>query len=174
MRIKFDPESGKLTYNGKEVGEHSFIEGKSVVRLNIEYHTEGDWIAPLSWLAYGLTLLPENRPTSGWVEVAMPEDAIETEFDVPRSLLEKKVKRGGYIWKFHKSDPDQWPSELHGHDYDKGLKLDVLTGSIYDVGTGRRCKTLKPEHLLLVQSELRASNDFKEIVERLIPSTPLL
>jgi hypothetical protein len=90
---------------------------------------------------------------------------------ISRFLTEKQVKRGGYIWKFHKSDADNWPSPLHGHDYDKGLKLDAITGDIYDVGTRARCKTLKVGDLQAVQDELRASKDFKEAVASLIDNT---
>jgi hypothetical protein len=57
-------------------------------------------------------------------------------YDVRRSLTEKVVKRDGCIWKFHKNDPDHWPSALHGHDYEKNVKLDAYTGEIYDVGRG--------------------------------------
>ena len=104
--------------------------------------------------AYGLTLFPENRPLPASLEVKTPEDGIETEFDVPRFVTEKQIKRNGYIWKFHKTDADHWHSELHGHDYEKALKLDFITGSIYDVGTGQQCETLKVAQLLFIQSEL--------------------
>jgi hypothetical protein len=96
------------------------------------------------------------------------EDSIAEEFEVVRYLTEKQVKRGGYIWRLHKSDPDDWPSRLHGHDYDKGLKLDAIAGDIYDVGTRERCKTLKAGDLQAVQAKLRASKDFKEAVATLI------
>lgn len=96
------------------------------------------------------------------------EESVADEFEVVRFLTEKQVKRGGYIWKFHKSDADNWPSPLHGHDYDKGLKLDAITGGIYDVGTRALCKTLKAGDLHAVQAGLRASKDFKQAVATLI------
>lgn len=100
--------------------------------------------------------------------VETPEAAIDKEFDVPQLLVEKLVKRKGYVWDFHKTDADPWPSRLHGHDYEKGLKLDALTGDIYDVSTRARCKTLKKSELKLVQAELRACKDFKDLVVELI------
>jgi hypothetical protein len=169
MSIQFDPKTGEITYNGKKVGEQTFADGKSRVRLNIELETEGDWIVPLSWFAYGLTLLPENRSPPPSLEVSTPENGIEAEYNVLRFLTEKQVKRDGYIWTFHKTDADHWPSELHGHDYEKGLKLDVLTGGIYDAGTRQLCKKLKLSQLLIVQSALRASTDFSDKINGLIP-----
>jgi hypothetical protein len=60
-----------------------------------------------------------------------------------RYLTEKQIKRDGYIWKFHKNDADGWPSPLHGLEYEKGLKLDVLTANIYDVGPDSAARPLK-------------------------------
>ena len=70
------------------------------------------------------------------------EADIAERYKVGRSLTEKVVKRDGYIWKFHKNDPDQWPSALHGHDYETNVKPDAYTGEIYDVGTRQRCMKL--------------------------------
>ncbi len=171
MSLQFDPRTGKIIYRGKEVGEHIFKDGRSTVRLNIEYEGGDDWIAPLSWFAHGLSMLAENQPATALLTVETSEDSIAEEFEVVRYLTEKQVKLGGYIWKFHKSDADDWPSPLHGHDYDKGLKLDVITGDIYDVGTRERCKTMKARDLQAVQAELKASKDFQEAVATLINNT---
>jgi hypothetical protein len=171
MSLQFDPSTGKINYKGKEVGQHIFKDGRSTVRLNIEYEGGDDWVVPLSWFAHGLSILAENRPALPLLTVETSVDSIAEEFDVVRFLTEKQVKRGGYIWKFHKSDADNWPSPLHGHDYDKGLKLDAITGDIYDVGTQARCKKLKVGDLQAVQAELRASKDFKEAVVTLIDNT---
>ncbi|MGY4501197.1 hypothetical protein ACVWYH_005128 [Bradyrhizobium sp. GM24.11] len=116
-------------------------------------------------------MLAENQPAPPLLTVETSEDSIAEEFEVVRYLTEKQVKRGGYIWKFHKSDADDWPSPLHGHDYDKGLKLDAITGDIYDVGTRELCKTLKASDLQAVQAKLRASKDFKEAIATLIDNT---
>lgn len=172
MPLQFDPATGKITYRGQEVGQQVFEDGKSIVRINIQFETAGEWIVPVSWLAYGLTLLPENGPLPVVLELQTPADGIEQEFDVVRFLTEKQVKRSGYVWKFHKTDVDPWPSPLHGHDYDKGLKLDVLTGDIFDVGTRQRCKKLKEKKLQEIRSALRASDDFKELMMTLLPEGP--
>ncbi len=57
---------------------------------------------------------------------------------------------------------DEWPSKLHGHDYDRNLKLDAVTGEIWDVGTRNNCKTLKSKILLNIQKHLFESADFTE------------
>lgn len=171
MSLQFDPRTGKITYRGKEVGEHTFKDGRSIVHLNLEYEGGDDWVVPLSWFAYGLSMLPENQPVAALLTVETPEDSIAEQFDVLRYLTEKQVKRGGYVWIFHKTDADGWPSPLHGHDYDKGLKLDAITGNVYDVGTKERCKTLKAGDLQAVQAKLRASKDFKDAVSTLIDNT---
>ena len=170
MTLQFDPNTGKITYRGKEVGEHIFEDGRSIVRLNIEYKGGDDWVVPLSFFAQGLALLDENRPPPASLTIKTPEDMIGEKFNVVRFLIEKQVKRNGYVWTFHKTDADNWPSRLHGHDYEKGLKLDAIKGGIYDVGTRELCKTLKCKHLKYIQAELRRSNDFKDKVATLIDS----
>jgi hypothetical protein len=169
MSLQLDPQTGALTYKGKKVGEHTFKNGISTVRISLDYTTASDeWIVPLSWLAYGLARLPENQPAKPLLTIETPATAIEKEFDVPRLLTEKLVKRKGYVWEFHKNDVDPWPSPLHGHDYEKGLKLDAITGHIFDVATRKKCKTLKKKELRIVQAELRACKDFKDLVGKLI------
>lgn len=168
MSLQLDPQTGVITYKGEKIGEHTFKDGQSTVRIAIEYSTAGEWILPLSGLSTGLSQLPENQPAKPALTIETREIAIDKEFDVPQLLVEKLIKRKGHVWDFHKTDADPWPSRLHGHDYDKGLKLDAITGDIYDVATRARCKTLKKRELKNVQAQLRASKDFKNLVVDLI------
>ena len=171
MALEYDPKTSKILYQGREIGECTHEDGKARVRLNITYECDADdWIVPLSWFAFGLNLLPQHRPKNLDVasKIETEADSIEREYDVPRLLTEKIVKRGGYIWIFHKNDPDEWPSPLHGHDYEKGLKLDAVTGRIFDVATKQHCKDLKRRNLVQVQDTLRQSGDFREKVAQLI------
>jgi len=162
-------DSGKILYKGREVGEHRFENGKSTVTLNISYDTEWDeWWTPLSLFAIGLGELPENRPTAADLSLETPEDGTTEELPSTRFLIERIVRQGSYIWKFHKTDVDNWPSQLHGHDYDKALKFDAITGQIYDAVTRQHCRSLKPKHLKDIQANLRASKDFAEKVAQLI------
>jgi hypothetical protein len=73
---------------------------------------------------------------------------------------------------FHKTDVDTWPSILHGHEYDKNLKLDALTGDIFDVATRQRCATLTEKKLKVIQEELRQSKDFADRVALLLGAPP--
>ncbi|RKQ70563.1 hypothetical protein [Oceanibaculum indicum] len=168
MSLDFDPKTQKIIYRGKEVGERIFKNGRSTVRLNIEYQGGDDWSVPLNLFALGLSILEENQPALALLTVRTSGDSMAEDFKFKRFLIEKLVKRGGYIWNFHKSDSDNWPSPLHGHDYEKGLKLDAITGEIYDVATRMRCNTLRIKDLKAVQANLRASKDFKEAVVTLI------
>jgi hypothetical protein len=160
MALEYDPQTSKIKYKGREIGEYVYEDGRARVRLNITYECDSDdWVVPLSWFDHGLNLLPENQPKS--LEMALQiktgEDSIECEHNVPRLLTEKTVKRNGYIWVFHKNDADEWPSLIHAHDYDKGLKLDAITGKIFDAATKEHCKDLKRRDLAVLQNELRMS-----------------
>src|ERR1700677_5058863 len=160
MPLKFDHTTGKILYEGKEVGEYENKDGKAIVKLNIVYVcSPDDWVVPLSWFDYGLNLLPQHQAKQARskpdLTVASEPDSIEKEFDVLRVFNEKTVKRGSFVWDFHKSDADPWPSLLHGHDYDKGLKLDAITSQVYDVVTKTCCKVLKEKDLKAIQDALR-------------------
>jgi hypothetical protein len=134
------------------------------VNLDITYECSPDeWVVPLSWFAYGLGLLEEHRPQDKVVglTVETSEAEIAEEYQVLRFLTKKTVKRDGYIWRFHKKDADDWPSRLHAHDYEKNLKLDALTGDVYDAATRHRCKKLSTKALARIHAELWVSADFK-------------
>jgi hypothetical protein len=164
--LEFDPETSEISYEGKVVGHYTFEDGVPRVSLNITYECgpEDQWMVPLSWFAYGLAMLhgykePLQQNVAA-ITVETAQEEIAEEFAVSRYLTEVTVKRDGYVWRFHKTDPDDWPSKLHGHDYEKHLKMDALTGDIYDVGTRHRCKTLRKKELSRIQDVLKASDDF--------------
>jgi hypothetical protein len=165
MPIQFDPQTSELHYEGRPVGSVSIENGVATVTLNITYQCpmEEEWVVPLSWFAYGLRHLSKHHePTPAHAELAVETDesSIAEEYDVPRLLTEQTIRAKGYIWRFHKSDADHWPSALHGHDYEKKLKLDAITGDIYDTATRHKCKKLRTKDLEVVQSKLRESDDF--------------
>jgi hypothetical protein len=171
MALEFDPMTGKISYQGKEVGTYTYKDGRGQVHLDIKYECDADlWVVPLSYFSIGLNKLPSNQ-----VKVAPADLLIETDEEsltdlrsVPRFLTEKEIKAGSYVWSFHKTDSDNWPSALHGHEYEHRLKLDVLTGNIYDVVTRQHYASLKREDLAKVRDELRKSKDFSEKVQVLL------
>ena len=78
MSLEFDPETGKIMYHGREVGEHRCENGKSTVRISVEYVTmSDDCIDPLVLFSLGLSRLPENLPSKPIFSIEAPEDSIE-------------------------------------------------------------------------------------------------
>lgn len=162
--------------NGKTVGSHHFVNGRSIVRLDITYETVSEeWIDPIAHFLWQLQKLPEYMPVKSVVgfEIETDESEVEVLSGVSRRLDEKTIKGNGYKWRFHKNDADEFPSPLHGHDYERGLKLDAITGKIFDTSTKNHCETLKSKALLEVQTALRASADFTDKVGRYLPPPPL-
>lgn len=173
MPITFDPQTDEFTYEGRTVGTLSIEDGVATVKLDVTYTCDAeDWMAPLSWFAVGLRQLPKHQEpkvhADADLEVETDEASIAEEYDVPRLLTEQTIRAKGYVWRFHKSDADHWPSPLHGHDYEKKLKLDAITGDIYDTATRHKCKKLRSKDLVVIQSKLRESNDFVDKVNQLI------
>jgi hypothetical protein len=63
-------------------------------------------------------------------------------------------------------------SPLHGHDYSKGMKVDAISGQIYDVLTRQRCGSMKEKRLNEMQRQLRQSKDFSDRATALFPPLP--
>lgn len=167
MPLQLDPESGKLMYRGKECGSFTSNDQTATLKIEVSFNNSFASILPLSWLAHGLSLLPENKPERPLILIESKNDDIEKEFDVPRLLTEKHLRAGNYRWAFHKNDPDSWPSELHGHEYDHGLVLDAITGRYYVKSTKRLAGKLKKKHLKTIQSQLSILDDFSAKADRL-------
>lgn len=58
-------------------------------------------------------------------------------------------------WRVHKSDVDNWPSNLHAHSLEVAEKMDLYTGEIYDVKSHELVRKLRPKELRNVHSQLR-------------------
>jgi hypothetical protein len=163
MPLQYDGRTGQISYEGQVVAEHRVENGKARVTLHLTYECEAnEWVVPISWLDVGLSHLAKHRELEPDVAVVMvsSEDAIEERFDVPRLLTEKTIKQGGFVWRFHKNDADQWPSRLHGHDKAANLVLDALTGQAYDSTTRQCCFRLNKKEITRIQEGLRRSADF--------------
>ena len=154
-------KDGAITYKDRVVGHHVHRSGEDVIEIALKYTASpNDWMIPLSYLALGLRKI--KLPKSPVVfEVATRKRDIGKRFDVVRLLTEKEIKGDGYIWMFHKTDVDNWPSVFHGHDYENGLKIDAISGEIYDVASRQRCMCLKRKALATLHGKLRACKDTK-------------
>jgi hypothetical protein len=119
-------------------------------------------MVPLSWFGFGLHKLQKYQPQPADLQIKTEESSIAETYDVSRFITEKIIRRGGYVWDFHKADADPWPSLLHGHDYERNLKLDAIASEIYDVGTRQRCKRMKLDDLRAIQETLKVSKDFHD------------
>lgn len=168
--LKLDNETRKITYKGKEVGQIIRKDGLSTLnlQLSIEAKDDKELLILLSSFSIELKGLSENKPNPESLILETDEDDIAEALKALRTLNEKQVRSNGHKWTFHKNDADNWPSKLHGHDYDNCLILDAITGEIFDSGTRNHLKTLKNMALQRIQSTLRKSNDFKEAVRNLI------
>jgi hypothetical protein len=71
-------------------------------------------------------------------------------------------------WIFHKNDADPWPSILHGHHNERPLKLDAITGFIYEIKTRRHVQTVRSRELARIQMELMNSKDFGDRARALL------
>jgi len=128
-----------------------------------------DYGKPLHELCSGLggqlfELKPSARlpkPQSEWVARARPfrgercpEFFLHCETDNCGKSPEFTLKRGGYKWRVHKSDPDHWPSKPHAHDYEGNVKLDIKDGSVWDVTTKKRVGRVKKSDLDELRDEI--------------------
>ncbi len=175
MPLEYDPISSDIFYEGIVVGKYIVEKGVGRVSLNFTYECEVDeWVVPVSWFAYGLSRLRKHRLRRNAIGLTLEtaEDQIEEKYSTLRLLTEKELKQSGHKWRFHKNDPDNWPSPLHGHDYEKNMTLDAITGLIYDATTRQCCEKLRGKEARRIQSELRACSDFTSKVTELIDQQP--
>ena len=128
---------------------------------------------PLSWFGYGLRQAGLHQPPPIVLEVTTDGEEVEpVAASGPVLLLEKILKLDGYVWTFHKSDADHWPSPLHGHDYERELVVDGITGRIYDKATRTEVAKLKRKALDTLHADIRATKDLASLAARLLPPVP--
>jgi hypothetical protein len=71
----------------------------------------------------------------------MPTKVIAS-FTTKEPFIKKKVGRFLFVevwiriwgekWEIHKNDPDYFPSDPHAHNVQRGWKMDLSSGRIYD------------------------------------------
>lgn len=175
MAIQFDPQTGEFLLEGKVIGRHTPQPGRDVVRieLSLDLNLPADtWPEVFQHLEAVLEMRADKPLPLGPPDLRVPSnegEAVEVE-GARQSLLEKWFQAGRAFWEFHKTDPDPWPSLLHGHHSEKPQKLDAVTGKIYDIVTREHVATLKARELAALQAELRSHKDFAEKAAGLLPT----
>lgn len=66
------------------------------------------------------------------------------------------------IWTFHLTDADCWPSVPHGHNDEKGLKLDIITGEVFSAAGGKCVGHATLKEL----NKLNANKRFRQFVRQ--------
>jgi hypothetical protein len=159
----------KIYFNGRVIGKMKWDGTNTRVHFELKYKAPpDDAIVPISYLARGLAVVFDKKPSGPQVAVSTAERDVKWQKKAIRMLTEKTVKGDGHKWVFHKNDADHWPSHFHGHDYENHLKLDVVSGEIFDAGTRQSCGKLKRTSLKMVRDELKKSKDFKSRVDALM------
>jgi hypothetical protein len=169
MGLELSPED-EIIYQGRVVGRLTYDNdngGNARICLDVAFAcSPGDHIVPLTYLSIGLTKV-EPPPSPALIVIQTdPGDFVDAE-EAPRLLLEEIVKVRPNIWNFHKNDKDPWPSVLHAHDYEKNLKLDAISGEIFNVTTRKRVGRLNEKKLAAVQAQLLFSKDLGELARSL-------
>lgn len=160
-----------ILYKGQPVGRLVYDKdtGRTRVEVSLAYETDDcNWVLPLSLFAQGLSAI-EPPPPPSVLDISYETDAVELDESAFRLLLEKKLKVGGCVWKFHKDDADDWPSELHGHDYDQNTVINAATGDIFDKTTRDHVGTMKKKDLAALHVALRTCKDTQDLANRLLP-----
>lgn len=169
MSFQFNPRTFEFLYKDRVVGSWHVENGQGRVLLDITYDVDEaamDVIELLSRAGVALLDHAEKEPKNDPLCILETEKSdVEMVDGARRRLVEVTIKRDNYQWRFHLNDADPWPSIVHGHDYDRGLKLDAFTGYIYDINTKQHCETLKKKKLSFIVAKLKEHPEFKQRLE---------
>ena len=76
------------------------------------------------------------------------------------TMLRPKLPIKNMYWEFHKNDDDYWPSVPHGHSLDGNYKLEIWSGNIYNLHTGKLAYKAKQKEM----NKLQQYEDFQDFV----------
>ncbi len=68
------------------------------------------------------------------------------------------VKCNGNNWRIHVSDKDNFPSDFHAHNIEKGDKLDLYNGYLYNSVTKKFRCAIHAKDLIMILSKLQSCN----------------
>jgi hypothetical protein len=95
------------------------------------------------------------HPPGAFVTITVDADS-DTIWTGPELLEEQTARVKGNVIRVHMNDPDNWPSDLHGHLLNRaGQKVDIYTGNIFDIQSRKQIGALGKKDLARVQTDLR-------------------
>src|SRR6266446_4187639 len=105
MSLMLDQE--KIIFNGKVIGKMKWDGANTQVHFTLKYKASpDDAIVPISYLATGLAIILNKKPSGPQIAVTSSEDDVRWVKRAVRTLTEKPVTRDGL---FHKNHADHWP-----------------------------------------------------------------
>jgi hypothetical protein len=148
MNNGLEDSSGR-TVGGLNAGS---AQGLLRVELAIELNSE-DAIIFLQKVGAIYDMMVPARET---VEIDLGSEG-DTKWPTPPTLLlEHTIRVHGEQIRVHKSDQDEWPSDLHGHPLGRPReKIDVYTGDIYSIQNRKKVGRLGKKDLRRVHDSLR-------------------
>jgi hypothetical protein len=159
-----------MTIEGPKSGglDHASTYDEALLRVR-SVHAKAD-IAARKLEGFLSRLPPPSFPTDAALEITTSANIDDyEEFTDPdaRLIIKVTIAADGAKWRFHKSDIDPWPSELHGHNIaDKTMKLDATNGHIW---LKRKFKArISSKELMRVQNELLENKDLSEKARRVL------
>jgi len=161
--LQLSDKNDDILLDGKPVGKlETGSDGK--LRIILDFELDSDRaIAALAWFAHSLE---ETRSPADF-ELVTPIKGMIFKGG-QHLLLEYTLKHAGHKWRFHKNDADDWPSIIHGHDYEANLKLNPFDGKFFDTTTREYQGRLTKRQLRTVQRGLLRSKDFEERFKKLL------
>lgn len=168
MPLQFDMHTAEITYEGHKVGEYRVENGVAKVTLDLTYECGiEEWIVPLSWFDYGLNLFAEApSQTTGSRRRGRNRGRrhSRTLHGAASPYRKKPSSKPGTSGGFTKATLTRGRPSYMLMSTTGDLKLDAITGDIFDATTRVRCMRLKKGKLRDIQTQLRDSPDFSATV----------
>lgn len=103
------------------------------------------------------------HPAGQFLDIKIFDNDGDTIWKGPELLLEQTEKVNGNVVRVHKNDPDNWPSDLHGHIINRpGQKIDLYTGKIFRIQGRKQIGALGKKDLKYLQDEMSKSDWARE------------
>lgn len=90
------------------------------------------------------------------------------------TMLRPNVPVKKMYCEFHKGDNDNWPSVPHGHSLDGKYKLEIWSGKIYNINSGKLEYTAKKKAMKALQNYPGFMDFVKECREKYMERNPAI